>query len=377
MTSPRAPRALIGSLLLLVAGGFGAPGAAFAQVQILEPGGLDIGPVVESPCGRDDFSIASMAWPSAAILAEIHAQILTDAFGCTVSVVQGEPSAALSSITTTGQPALVPEIWASRIAEIWNGAIRAEAVRAAGDAFGEGALEAWFVPDYVSADVPELVSVAALAADPGALARSAMPGLVPVEEAEGAPEGGETETEAEAVEGEASGRPFFISCPADWACSVINRGMLEAYGLAERFEVMVPEDRFALDRMISDAVSRREPFVTYYWQPNALIDRLGLVPLDMGAFDGAAAQCIAIADCVAFGPSAFAKDDVFVAAPQWVFAEAPEVAGYLSRAQMPLAEMNALLAWQVENEASARETAARFIATRETLWRDWIGLAAQ
>lgn len=324
--------------------------SAPAQVQVLETrqlGGMagQRAAAPANPCASDDFTIAEMGWPSAAILAHIHAKVIAASFDCPVRVIAGDPEATISSMTTTRQPALAPEIWASRHADLWNGALRAQSVRAAGDAFSGGPLEAWFIPRYVRENNPGLSRAGALNDFWRVFA----------------PAGAE--------------KAQIVSCPPEWACNLVTAKMVGAYGLDERFEPYEPFDRFTLDRMVSDKVAQREPVLTYYWQPNALISRLDLVPLDMGAFDLGNAQCMALGDCVPFGTSAYAPDTVVIAAADWVFTDAPEIAAYLARAQMPLDEMNRLLAWQVENETSPSEVATHFIATRPEIWLDWAGQA--
>ncbi|WP_404401610.1 glycine betaine ABC transporter substrate-binding protein [Pelagibacterium halotolerans] len=325
-------------------------GGAQAQVQVLGPQSPPAQAASEaepaagpaSACASDAFTIAQMNWPSAAILAHIHANILTEEFGCTVRLVPGDPESTLSSMSTTRQPAAAPEIWASRYPEIWNGALRAQSLRAAGDTYSGGPLEAWFVPGYVKANNPALQNAGDLI----------------------------DHWRVFAQEGAQTAR--FISCPSDWACALITEKMLGAFGLDDRFEIVTPEDRLALDRLLTDAVTQGEPVVSYYWQPNGLIDRLELEPLGMGGLDSAAAQCMALAGCVPFGPSSYAPDTVVIALAEWVFTDANEIAAYFGRAVMPVTEMNALLAWQAENEAGIEETAAHFIETRQDLWQQWV-----
>lgn len=325
-----------------------ASASVMAQVQMLETrqlGGATSqrATTPDNPCASDDFTIAEMGWPSAAILAHIHAKIIATRYQCPVRLISGDPEATISSMTTTRQPALAPEIWASRYAELWNGALRAQSVRAAGDAFSGGAHEAWFVPRFVQDNHPGLRSAARLGDFWRVFAR----------------------------EGAEKGEIF--SCPSEWACNLITKKMVSALGLDERFDIVEPFDRFTLDRMLSDRVAQREPVLTYYWQPNALIARLDLIPLEMGAFDLGNAQCMALTNCVPFGPSTYAPDSVVIAAAEWVFTDAPEIASYLGRARMPIDDMNKLLAWQAEHEATPEEVATHFIITRPDLWRDWTG----
>jgi len=164
-----------------------------------------------------------------------------------------------------------------------------------------------------------------------------------------------------------------MSCPVDWACAVINRNLVRALGLDKRFDIVTPENRFALDTAIGNAVSKHQPLLFYYWQPNAIIDQLGLEALDMGAYDGKALACLGNLECADPKPSAFPKEQVVIAVAERVFADAPAVASYFGRATMPLNEMNALLHWQSENSASPEEVARHFLSTRRDIWRKWVG----
>lgn len=315
---------------------------AFAQFTVLD-NAQDAGtsaPVAEAPppvCGTAPISIARMAWPSAAILAEIHARVLAEAYECEVSIVSGDLAATASSMGSTGQPSVAPEMWVTRIADVWNGAIEGQMVRSVAPSFAETQFEGWFIPDTLAAAFDGAPSPVGLGA------------VLPAEKVR------------------------FISCPIDWACAVINRNLIEAYGLADRVEIVEPANRFEMDSLIGEAVNRREPFIFYYWQPNAILGQIGFVPLDMGAFDEAAAQCLANRVCADPKPSAFPGEAVVIALSDRVFTEAPAIAGYFQRATFSLAEMDQLLARLNEPGASVESVAERFVAERGDVWRGWTG----
>lgn len=295
------------------------------------------------PCGTVPVSIARMQWPSAAILSHIHAELLGAEYGCVVDVVTGDMTATSSSMATTGQPAVAPEMWVTRIADIWNSAIENQSVRQAGQTFTPVPLEGWFVPDFVVENNPGLGSV-------------------------------ETLRDFWQVFRDGGQRARFVSCPPDWACAIINRNLLKAHGLDELFEIVEPANRFELDTLIGEAMSSRDPILFYYWQPNAVMGQFSFTQLDMGAYDAEAVSCLARRSCVSPKPSAFAPEPVVIALADRVFNEVPQVAGYFQRAQMPVGEMNALLAWQSEQAATAEETARHFVETREDIWRPWLSV---
>ncbi len=300
-------------------------------------------PLPPPPCGTQDMTIARMSWPSAALLAEIHALLLSAEFGCEARVVPGDLAATASSMGSTGQPAVAPEMWVTRIADVWNGTIETQMVRSAAPSFAETTMEGWSLPAYMEG---------ALGGAPSAA------GLQPLLS---------TQTSEMPVR--------FISCPADWACAVINRNLIAAHGLGSLLQLVEPANRFEMDALIAEAVSRRENFVFYYWQPNAVLAQLDFRALDMGAYDEEAMKCLALLSCAAPKPSSFPAETVVVALAEWVFKEAPSVASYFQRASMPLVEMNALLGQLGEPGATVEDVAARFVAARRDLWGNWVGAA--
>lgn len=301
-------------------------------------------PAISPLCGTQPMTIARMTWPSAAIMAEIHARILNQTFGCQAQVIPGDLAATTSSMGSTGQPAMAPEMWVTRIADVWNGAVDAQMVRSAAPTYDASTFEGWFVPSYMNAGDGSALSAAGLSA------LLAGAGNAPVR---------------------------FISCPADWACSVINRNLIKAQGLSDRVEIVEPANRFEMDALIAEAVSRRENFVFYYWQPNAVLAQLDFKALDMGAFDEAAMKCLAAAACADPKPSAFPSELVVSAVSEWVFTEAPNVAGYFQRATMPIGEMNRLLAAANEPGATIEGVAEQFVAEHRDIWQVWTGGAVQ
>lgn len=327
---------------------------ALAQFTVLDNGqdaggqaGPASAPAPSAPppvCGTQPFSIARMGWPSAALLAEIHARILTTQFACDARIVSGDLAATASSMGSTGQPLVAPELWANRIADVWNGAMDAQMVRSAAPTYVETAFESWYMPSMMAANFLEAPSAAGLA--------QALPQLSPGQKVR------------------------FISCPTDWACSIINRNLLRAHGLDDLVEIVEPANRFEMDRLIAEAVNRREQFLFYYWQPNAVLAQLDFTALDMGAYDEEAAKCLASRVCAAPRPSAFPPDLVVIALAERVFTGMPQIAGYFQRATLPLAEMDKMLAELNLPGATPEAVADRFLAEREAIWRSWVGSGA-
>jgi len=305
--------------------------------------GQEGGSIVQltGPCGTQPLTIAAMQWPSSIVLAYIHAQILSDRLGCAVEVVPGDLASSISSMSTTGQPAIVPEMWVTRVAAIWNSTLEAGRVRSVAPTFAGGDFEGWYLPAHVVEAEPELNRADQLAAYGAKLNAAGI-------------------------------RPQFISCPADWACSVVNANLLKAYGLSEVFEIVEPGNRFEMDTLIAQAVSRAQPVVFYYWQPNSVLAQFDFKALDMGPYDAEKFTCLANRDCSNPETSSFVPETVFIAVSDRMSTEALAVMRYLQRATMPFDEMNRLLAEQAESGKSFEEVAAQFVRERETVWHKWV-----
>lgn len=318
--------------------------SAKAQVTIQSNDNLNFSnpPLLnQMPCGEEPISIAAMAWPSAQILAYIHEQILIQEYGCEVKIISGDLSATISSMATTAKPSVAIEVWIARVWEMWNLAVESQTVRKAAFSYSGTPLEGWYIPAYVVNNHPDLRAVSQLKDYWGAFR-----------------DGGE--------------KARFISCPKEWACAILNRNMLKALGLFDKFEIIEPANRFEMDTMIGEVVSRQKPAIFYYWQPNAILTQFNFLQLDMGNFKQEAFSCLAKISCSKLEYSSFASEPVVNVVAERVFVEAPKIAIYFRNASMPIDEMNRLLAWQSENSKSEKETANMFVEKNEIIWREWL-----
>jgi glycine betaine/proline transport system substrate-binding protein len=340
----------VAALLLALCGGIAA--AQESSVITLEaPTGESSGETIPeqaappSPCGTQPITIARMQWPTSALLAEIHARILSDNFSCTVQLQESDMATVGSSMGSNGQPAVAPEMWIARIPEIWNAALENQKVRQGGASYLEPIFEGWFVPAYVAETWPDIASIEGL--------------------------------KVHAAEMGNGRRPRFITCPPDWGCNIINANMLRAHGLDGLFEVVEPANRFELDTLIAEAVGRKEPILFYYWQPNAILAQFSFREVALGSYNKDNFLCMGRRACATPLPSSFAPDPVVTAVSDWVFVDAPQVASYFQRAKMPFAEMNAMLQQMTEAGVTVEQVAERFIAERGAIWRPWAGLPVE
>ena len=211
--------------------------------------------------------------------------------------------------------------------------------------YAEPVFEGWFVPDYEAEARPEVTTIEGIKARGRGLRRQ-RPAALRVLPARLGLRGGQPQSAARARAG------------------------------LTMFDIVEPANRFELDTLIAEAVSRKEPLLFYYWQPNAVLAQFGFKPVDLGPYNKDNFLCLGRVACATPLPSGFAPDPVIVALAQWVYLEAPEVAAYFQRAHMPFAEMNTLLQKLNEPGATVESVADAFVAARGEIWQAWVGEVA-
>ncbi len=299
-------------------------------------------------CGTDKvIDIAEMSWPSAAALAQIHAIVLKEGFGCNVELVSGDTNPTLASLLAKGTPAIAPELWVGSVQDAWDEGVASGAVSVAGVAISDGAVEGWWIPKYVADANPglirveDLVDYAELFADP---------------------------------DDPSKGR--FYSCPPGWGCEIGNAALFDAYGLEETYNLFSPGSGGNLDASITRAFVREEPIVFYYWGPTAIMGKYEMVQLEMPDYDPVIWKCNMDSDCGPNGKSAFATPPVVVGTASWIAEEVPVVNEYLGNVSLNNVQISQMLDWGAENKANAEETAVNFLKTREDIWTKWVPASA-
>lgn len=329
--------------MILKSGGF----AAAIAVAFLSSGSLPAlaQDAVATQCGTDrTIDIAEMTWPSAAALAHIHATILDTGYGCNVEIVGGDTVPTSSSMLSRGTPAIAPELWTSAIEDAWAQGLANGRVVQLADAITDGTVEGWFIPEYVQAANPDLVSAEAVIARPD---------LFP--------------------DPEDAGKGRLYSCPPGWACELSTSALYEAYGMDETWNLFSPGSGGALDASIARAFVREEPILFYYWGPTAILGKYPAVQLDLGETFAEIYACNTDPDCAdAPGVTAYPSSPAIIGAAAWIAEDAPVVAEYFSKVGLTNAQISELLVYGDENQADAAQTAENFLRTRQDVWSNWV-----
>jgi len=315
--------------------------AAAAVIALM---GLQPAPAQATECGTSDkITIAEMTWLSASSLAYITKKVLADGYGCNIEIVPGDTVPTATSMLTKGKPHIAPELWVSTAATIWEKMMAKGNVYKANDIFSGGGEEGWWIPDYVAKANPGIKSITDLKANAKLFADISDPD---------------------------KGRLY--GCPPGWGCEIITNNLFKALGLSDTFELFSPGSGANLKASFARLVTRKKPIVGYYWGPTDVIGKFNLVRLGMPAHDEAKFKCLTDKNCANPEVTGWAVGEVAVAAVTELKEKAPNVAKFLSKLQVPNAEISTVLAWGDDNSASPEEVATHFLKNYESIWTMWV-----
>jgi glycine betaine/proline transport system substrate-binding protein len=293
-------------------------------------------------CGR--VSLAEMSWGSAAILAHIEEIILNKGYGCRTELLPGDTVPTTTSMAGRGEPDVAPELWINAARETIERAVQENRIKIAAKIFPDGGEEGWYIPTYMLEKHPELTSLEAV------LKR---PDLFP--------------------DSESRGKGRFYTCPAGWACQIVNDNLFRAYALDKAgFVKFDPGSGEGLAAAIARAHQRKEPIFTYYFGPTAVLGRYPMHRLTGMTHEPTSWGCMSKPDCPDPKPNMYPPADVIGAVTAKFAARAPDAFAFLQKVQFKNETVSALLAWQDERRARPEEAAKHFLATQPDVWDKWV-----
>lgn len=285
-------------------------------------------------CGA--VSITEMNWASSAMVSAVAKFLMEQGYGCDVTLVPSSTNPALVSVAENGQPDIVTEMWTNG-SVIYDELLAAGKVTPAADVISDGGQGGWWVPDYMVEANPELATIAGVKANADLLG------------------------------------PRFHSCPDGWACQYDTTDLFAAFDMAEAgFELFQHGSGETLASSIAAAVANEAPWIGYYWSPTAVVGRYGLVKVDLGPYVAENYDCALSPDCTGAGPSDYAVSPVKTVLTTDFIDREPEIAALMENLAFTNDQMNAVLAWQQENNASNEEAAVHFLTTSPEIWGPWL-----
>ncbi len=303
---------------ILGLGGLGLPTAAAAQTE----------------CG--EISVAEMNWASAAIITNITEFLMTQGYGCDVTVVPSATTTAITSVAENNEPDVIPELWVNSAPAYTRLNEEGKVVKAT-DVFSDGGSENWWIPTYLAEEHPELTTIEGVLDNPDLV----------------------------------GGR--FHNCPDGWGCRIANDSLVQAFEFEENgIEVFNHGSGETLAASMGSAVENEEPWFGYYWGPTAPLGRYDMTAIDMGPYKPDVHDCNQDPECDEVGKSAYPAAPVLTVTTSDFAERNPEIFELVSNISFETQQLSNLLAWQSDNSASAEEAAVYFLTQNQDMWMDWV-----
>ncbi|WP_273692315.1 ABC transporter substrate-binding protein [Ketogulonicigenium vulgare] len=295
-------------------------------------------------CGR--VTIAEMNWASAGVAAWVDKIVLEEGFGCQVELVTGDTMPTFTSMNERGQPDVAPELWINAVKDPLEAAVAEGRLITLSEILTDGGVEGWWVPAYFAEANPEITSVEQALQHPD---------LFP------APEN--------------AARGGIYTCPAGWACQITTENLFRALDAeAQGFDLVETGSAAGLDGSIGNAYARGEPWLGYYWAPTAVLGMYDMVmlPFEAGVDEEHYVECISVVGCPDPQVTAYPVAEVFTVVTQQMAENNPVAVGYLETRAWGNDTVNAILAWQMENQATNEDAAWWFFENFPEVWGAWL-----
>ena len=306
--------------LILAAGAVSAPMAAHAQ---------------SGECG--DVSITEMNWASGQVVTAVANFIMSQGYGCDVSVVQSDTVPAVTSVAENGEPDIVTELWLNSTGDSYDTLKQEGKIVEAGPVLDPGGVEGWWIPTYLAEAHPEVTTIEGILKNP-----------------------------------EIVGARFY-NCPEGWGCRVVSDNLSRALDLeGHGIEVFNAGSGQVLASSMADAVMEEKPWFGYYWGPTVPLGKYDMTKVDLGPVkeDVHARNQNQNADNP--GVSDFPAAPVLTSVTATFQKENPQVFELMQNMTFKTSNMSTVLAWKDENNASADEAAVYYLNNYKDQWSEWL-----
>lgn len=288
-----------------------------------------------------EIRFAGMNWLSNMVMVDIERTILEKGYGCKTAIETGGTLPMLTALVR-GDVDVMSEGWINSIEEPFNKGVSEGKIKSLGDVYS-GGVETWWIPKYVADKNPGLKSVADL-----------------------------PKYKELFLDPEEPGKGRFYSCPAGWACEVINSNLFKAFNLGDDYVLYSPGTGAALDAALSSAMKRKRNVVFYYWTPTPLAGKHELVPLEMPEYSPEGHLCNARSDCETPYAGSYPRARVETAVSTPFADSAPQLTQFLDKVSIPTQTVSELLAWADDNSAESSEVAEHFLKNHPAVWQQWV-----
>ena len=292
-----------------------------------------------SDCG--EVSITEMDWGSAIIVTQVAKFLLEQGYGCTVQVVPSASTPALASVSETGEPDIITEVWTNS-APAYIPLKEDGKIKELTEVLSDGGVEGLFIPEYLAEAHPELTTIAGVLANPDLVGNR------------------------------------MHNCPVGWTCQVVASQLAVAGGFeAAGVEDFVHGSGETLAASIGSAYSSQEPWFGYYWSPSTVLGKYPMVQVELGAHDPSVHSCNADKECPNPTLQSWPSSVVTTVVTDTFEASHPAETDLMRNLSFSNKMMNGLIGWQDANKATGEEAAVYFLSSQSDVWATWINDAAR
>lgn len=290
-------------------------------------------------CG--EISITEMNWASSAIVTSVSSFLMEQGYGCDVTKVPSSTTPALASVSETGKPEIVTELWINGT-PAYDELSEAGSITTLTDVLSDGGIEGWWIPTYLVDEHPELATLEGVLANPDLVGN------------------------------------MFHQCPEGWGCKNVNAALAKAVDLeGHGIEVFQHGSGETMATAIASAFENKEPFLGYYWAPTSVLGKYDMTSVDLGPYNEEIHLCNADPDCEEVGVSSYPVGPVKTVVTTTFADDHPDLAELMTNVSFTNAQMGEVLAWQEENNASADEAAVYFLTNYQDTWQSWVDDSAR
>ncbi|MBW7920886.1 MAG: ABC transporter substrate-binding protein [Rubellimicrobium sp.] len=296
-------------------------------------------------CGN--VTIASMNWQSAEVLAALDAFILGNGYGCEAEIISGDTVPTITSMVERGAPDIAPEGWIDLVPEVIQQGLAEGRIVGAAYAVSDGALQGWWIPQYIADAHPDIRTIEDVRAHPE---------LFP--------------------DPEDSSKGAIYNGPQGWGGTVVTTQLFNAFDFADAgFNLIDTGSAAGLDGSIARAYEHEEGWAGYYWSPTALLGRYAMVKLQHGVdLDmDEWTRCTSNGECPDPKPNDWPLDRLqTIVTSSFAERAGDDVMAYLNTRAWDNATVNALMAWMTDNQATGEDGARYFLENNEDIWTQWV-----
>ena len=284
-----------------------------------------------------EVSITEMDWGSSIIVTNVSKFIMEKGYGCDVETVPSATVTAVASLVETGKPDIVTELWMSAAGDL-QPLLDSGDVEEMAPVLAQGGVEGWWVPNYVVEANPEAGTIEGILANPDLVGGT------------------------------------FNQCPEGWGCQIANASYIEAFGLEEAgIEIFNHGSGETLAASIKEKYDAEEPWFGYYWAPTSILGKYPMTMVDMGVEASVEVHaCASSTDCTDIEKGTYPPSVVKTVVTKDLKERLPAIHELFTKLSFGTEEMNTLLAWQEDNNATPEEAAAHFIVTYPDTWMAWV-----